>query len=148
MDQNSEKLPSKPMVPEPQISWSKRLSVSAGCVGLWLSCSSWGLAQPLNESPDPSNHQPLAPAATPEVNIDQILLPPAEDVPEEILRTEIIFEARSPLDGTSLSPAEYAALQAELAAPQTTLTLNSDIRFIILLLQARRAFKPIIPFLP
>ncbi len=92
---------------------------------------------------------PIAtPTTAPRANIDQIVVPAAADVPEEILRTEIIFEARSPLDGAPLSPADYAQLQAELAAAQTTPTLNSDIRFIILLLQARRAFKPVIPFLP
>lgn len=85
---------------------------------------------------------------TPDDNIGQIILPPANDVPEEILRTEIIFEARSPLDGAPLSPADYAQLQTELAAAQTTPTLSSDIRYIIFLLQARRAFKPVIPFLP
>lgn len=37
-------------------------------------------------------------------------LPPASDVPEEILRTEIITQGRSPVDGTPLTPSEYAAL--------------------------------------
>ena len=37
-------------------------------------------------------------------------LPPPDDVPEEILRTEIITQGRSPIDGTPLTPAEYAAL--------------------------------------
>lgn len=148
MDQNSGNVPSKPTVPWQKISWQKVVSIGVGCLGLWFGCTYRGLAQSTDVLSNPSSNQPLAPATTPEANIDQILLPPAEDVPEEILRTEIIFEARSPLDGTPLSPAEYAQLQAELAAPQTTLTLNSDIRFIILLLQARRAFKPIIPFLP
>lgn len=92
-------------------------------------------------------HPPIG-TETPGANIGQIVLPPAEDVPEEILRTEIIFEARSPLDGAALSPGDYAQLQAELASAQTSPTLNSDIRYIIFLLQARRAFKPVIPFLP
>jgi len=35
-------------------------------------------------------------------------LPPPEDLPEEILRTEIITEARSPIDGQPLTAAEYA----------------------------------------
>ena len=125
--------------------WLKIISTSIGSLGLWLNLSAQGIAQPGNQ---PINQPPVAPAITPEANIDQILVPPATDVPEEILRTEIIFEARSPLDGSPIAPADYAQLQAELAAPQTVLTLNSDIRSIIFLLQARRAFKPVIPFLP
>ncbi len=122
--------------------WPKALGMSISCLGLWSTCSDWSLAQPISPPVHPSGS--LVNGA----NIEQIVLPPAEDVPEEILRTEIIFEARSPLDGTPLSPADYAELQAELAAPQTTVTLNSDIRFIVLLLQARRAFKPVNPYLP
>ena len=127
--------------------WQKVLGISFSSIGLWATLSDWSLAQSISPPVSPSG--PLVnPAKTSGVNIDQIVLPPADDVPEEILRTEIIFEARSPLDGTPLSPADYAQLQAELAAPQTTVTLNSDIRFIVFLLQARRAFKPVIPFLP
>ncbi len=40
-------------------------------------------------------------------------LPPPEDVPEEILRTDIITEARSPTDGQPITPAEYAQLQLQ-----------------------------------
>lgn len=112
--------------------WPHFLGMSISCLGLGL--GSAGLAQ---------SHPPIGTDT-----IDQILLPPATDVPEEILRTEIIFEARSPLDGTPMAPADYAQLQAELAAPQTTPSLTSDIRYIIFLLQARRAFKPVVPFLP
>lgn len=43
-----------------------------------------------------------------------VALPPPEDTPEEVLRTEIILEARSPVDGDPLTPTEYAELQAEL----------------------------------
>ncbi|MEO1403018.1 MAG: hypothetical protein AAFV72_17460 [Cyanobacteria bacterium J06635_1] len=78
----------------------------------------------------------------------QIQLPPEEDIPEEILRTEIIFEARSPLDGAPISPEAYAELEAQLQAPPETTTIRSDIRSIILLLQVRRAIKPILPFIP
>lgn len=39
---------------------------------------------------------------------EAIALPPPEDVPEEILRTEIITEARSAIDGQPLTAAEYA----------------------------------------
>ncbi|MEM8809370.1 MAG: hypothetical protein AAGF01_25390 [Cyanobacteria bacterium P01_G01_bin.38] len=78
----------------------------------------------------------------------QIKPPPEEDIPEEILRTEIIFEARSPLDGAQLTPEAYAELEAQLQAPPETTTLRSDIRSIVLLLQVRRAIKPILPFIP
>ncbi|MEM1251235.1 MAG: hypothetical protein AAGI69_02290 [Cyanobacteria bacterium P01_H01_bin.21] len=124
--------------PKSRVFWPKVLSVG---IGLWLHFGAQGLAQTAGDT-QPINATP-PPAAG-----ERMLLPPADDVPEEILRTEIIFEARSPLDGRPLSPAEYAQLQTELAASQTTLTLNSDIRYIIFLLQARRAFKPVIPFLP
>ncbi|MGB3298068.1 MAG: hypothetical protein WBA76_07345 [Phormidesmis sp.] len=70
-----------------------------------------------------------------------------EEVPEEILRTEIITEARSPLTGEPLSAASYAQLQAELAAPAGGNLVNQDLRYLIYLLQLRRAVKPIIPFL-
>lgn len=74
-------------------------------------------------------------------------IPPPSEIPEERLRTEIILEARSPLDGEPLTPAEYEELQAQLVdypAP----TLNSQIRETIFLLQLRRVLRPIVPFLP
>ena len=73
-------------------------------------------------------------------------LPPASDVPEEILRTEIILEGRSPVNGEPLSAAEYEELQAELA--QTTLDpkIASDLQQLIFLLQIRKFVKTIIPF--
>ncbi|NER34445.1 MAG: hypothetical protein F6J93_10540 [Oscillatoria sp. SIO1A7] len=37
-------------------------------------------------------------------------LPPPEDIPEEILRGQIITEARSPIDGQPMTVAEYARL--------------------------------------
>ena len=76
----------------------------------------------------------------------QIQLPPPEDIPEEILRTEIIFEARSPLNGEPLTAAEYAELQAQLQAPNEAPLLNTDIRYLIFLLQLRRTVSPIVPF--
>ncbi|MEO1093380.1 MAG: hypothetical protein AAFX01_00590 [Cyanobacteria bacterium J06638_28] len=75
-----------------------------------------------------------------------VALPPPEDTPEEVLRTEIILEARSPLDGAVLTTAEYDQLQEELRRNQATL-LSSDIRELIFLLQLRRAVRPFVPFL-
>lgn len=77
-----------------------------------------------------------------------IALPPPEEPPEEILRTEIIIETRSPLDGSSLSAAEYAELEVQLQAPPEHPSVSSDIRSLIFLLQIRRVIKPIIPFIP
>ncbi|MEO1633904.1 MAG: hypothetical protein AAFS04_02340 [Cyanobacteria bacterium J06631_9] len=68
------------------------------------------------------------------------------EIPEEILRTEIITEARSPVDGERLTAAEYAQLEAELAVGRPPM-LSQRIRYIIFLLEFRRAVKPILPFL-
>jgi hypothetical protein len=38
--------------------------------------------------------------------------PPEADIPEEVLRAEIIIEARSPIDGKALSATEFAELVA------------------------------------
>lgn len=48
-----------------------------------------------------------------------VALPPESDIPEEILRTEIITQGRSPIDGTPLTPAEYAALLEDPAFRRT-----------------------------
>ncbi|OKH15611.1 hypothetical protein NIES592_05885 [Fischerella major NIES-592] len=73
-------------------------------------------------------------------------LPPAEDIPEEILRTEIILAARSPIDGKPLSAGDYAQLQAQLQqAPPPK--LSSNIRDNIFLLRLRKALLQLFPFL-
>ncbi|MFK8184660.1 MAG: hypothetical protein AB8B99_14920 [Phormidesmis sp.] len=86
------------------------------------------------------------PAVTPSENVPEGRL--IEEVPEEILRTEIITGARSPLTGEPLTAVEYAQLQAELAAPAGGNLVSQDIEYLIFLLQLRRAIKPIIPFIP
>ncbi|MEP0798714.1 hypothetical protein [Funiculus sociatus] len=71
-------------------------------------------------------------------------LPPPEEVPEEVLRTEIITEARSPIDGKPITAAEYAQLQAELqtitpgASP-----LNPQLRELVFLLRVRQLLRSI-----
>ncbi len=67
-------------------------------------------------------------------------LPPKEDVPEEVLRTEIITEARSPIDGKLLSAAEYAQLQAQLQSPPVA-PLDPKIRETIFLLRIRQLLR-------
>lgn len=77
-----------------------------------------------------------------------LALPPPEDQPEEIQRTEIIVEARSPLDGKPLTAAAYAELQAQLQARrQTPSTLNPELRRLITLIRLRQGIRSIFPFL-
>ncbi len=68
-------------------------------------------------------------------------LPPPEDIPEEILRTEIILDGRSPIDGMALNPAEYSELQAQLQESSFEPDLSSDVKEIIFLLEIRRLIK-------
>ncbi|WP_251956366.1 hypothetical protein [Nostoc commune] len=75
-----------------------------------------------------------------------IALPPPEDTPEEILRTKIIIEARSPIDGKLLTAAEYIQLQAQLQlAPPPK--LDPKIRDQIFLLRLRKTLLQFFPFL-
>jgi hypothetical protein len=76
-----------------------------------------------------------------------VALPPPEDPPEEVLRTEIITGARSPIDGEPLTAAEYAELEAQLANPDFAPQLSPEVRQVIFLLQIRRALRGIAPFL-
>ncbi len=75
-----------------------------------------------------------------------LALPPIEEVPEEVLRTEIILEGRSPIDGKPLSANEYEELQAQLAQSRFSPQIDPEIRQLIFLLQIRKLIKTIIPF--
>lgn len=77
-----------------------------------------------------------------------VSLPPPEEIPEEVWRTEIITEARSPVDGKPLTAAEYAELQAQLQERQISQPLNPKLERNILLLRLRRVIRTILPFLP
>lgn len=73
--------------------------------------------------------------------------PELAEIPEEVLRTEIITAARSPLTGEPLNAAEYAQLLEELEAPAGDSLVNEQIRYLVFLLQLRRSVRPILPFL-
>ncbi len=75
-----------------------------------------------------------------------IALPPPEDTPEEILRTKIIIEARSPIDGRFLTAAEYIQLQAKLQEVPPP-KLDPKIREQIFLLRLRKTLLQFFPFL-
>ncbi|MDR9405075.1 MAG: hypothetical protein RI580_16760 [Halothece sp. Uz-M2-17] len=74
-----------------------------------------------------------------------VALPPPEDTPEEVLRTKIILEARSRIDGQPLTPAEYAQLQADLAQSPYPPELSPEVREFIFLLQIRQMLQILTP---
>ena len=74
-----------------------------------------------------------------------LALPPPSDIPEEILRPEIILEGRSPMDGQPMTAAEYAELKAKLAESPYPPQLNPQLQQLIFLLQVRKFIKTIIP---
>ncbi|MGK7928312.1 MAG: hypothetical protein AB4290_24240 [Spirulina sp.] len=73
-------------------------------------------------------------------------LPPPEDIPEEVLRNEIILEARSPIDGEPLTAAEYAELQEKLSQPQAFVDLDPSLEQLVFLLRIRTMINTLIPF--
>ena len=76
------------------------------------------------------------------VRADSLNLPADTDIPEEVLRAEIITEARSPIDGKPLSAAEFAELvvttrlQLERANASVGIT-NPKLKETIFLLRLR-----------
>lgn len=78
--------------------------------------------------------------------LNAIALPPPEDIPEEILRTEIITEGRSPLNGEPLNATAYAQLQEELATSENPPAVSPKLKELIFLLNIRKFFKTITPF--
>ena len=73
-------------------------------------------------------------------------LPPPDEIPEERLRTKIIIEARSPVDGQPLDVSEYAQLQEKLQVSPPP-ELSNSIRESVYLLQLRKFLRQIFPFL-
>jgi hypothetical protein len=70
-------------------------------------------------------------------------LPTAEDTPEEILRTEIITEARSPFDGKPITAAEYAVIEARLRRDPPNPQVNQKVADLIYLIRLRKLFRSI-----
>jgi len=76
-------------------------------------------------------------------------LSPDSDIPEEVLRSEIITSARSPLDGKPMSAVEYAEFQAQIqTASQQPAQVSPKVRNLIGLLRLRKFIKTFLPFLP
>jgi hypothetical protein len=73
-------------------------------------------------------------------------LPPGNDIPEEILRAEIIIEARSPIDGKPLSATEFAELvvrvEQQLARDDGAAAIKtSPFKDVLVLIRLRKFLK-------
>jgi len=74
-----------------------------------------------------------------------LALPPPQDIPEEVLRTEVIVEARSPADGEPLTAAEYAELRSQLEEPGFAPVVSPKLRQLIFLLRIRKTINTLSP---
>ncbi|MBV5260543.1 hypothetical protein FLX56_19205 [Synechococcus moorigangaii CMS01] len=74
-----------------------------------------------------------------------IALPPPDDLPEEVLRTEIITEGRSPIDGAPVTATEYAEIQQEQGERNLPPTVNADVQHTIFLLRLRKLIQTVLP---
>ncbi len=74
---------------------------------------------------------------------------PAVDIPEEVLETEIILDARSPINGQPLTPADYAKLQNELRQARGDVPgrVAPKIHQALVLLRLRKVLGTLFPFL-
>ncbi|MGK7912859.1 MAG: hypothetical protein AB4050_15500 [Synechococcus sp.] len=76
-----------------------------------------------------------------------VALPPPDDIPEEVLRAQVVLEGRSAIDNSELSPTEYAELQALLEESQeVTPRVSPELQRLILLLKLRKILRTVTPF--
>ncbi|WP_144439440.1 hypothetical protein [Geminocystis sp. NIES-3709] len=68
-------------------------------------------------------------------------LPTSEDIPEEVLATEIIIEAKSPKDNQPLTAAEYTLLKEEIRVSNFPPQIDSELRHKIFLLRILKLLK-------
>lgn len=73
-------------------------------------------------------------------------LPDFEDIPEEILRGEIVTEARSPIDGQPVTLAEYVELQKQLQTSKFPPNLSPEVKYQIFILELLSLLRLINPF--
>lgn len=74
-------------------------------------------------------------------------LPPPDDIPEEVLRSQIILEGRSRVDGRPLSPVEYLAEEEALGEPNVPRKLDPEVRQLVFLLQIYNLLRTFVPFI-
>lgn len=71
--------------------------------------------------------------------------PQPNDIPEEVLRTEIIVEGRSPIDNQPLSTSEYAELQQRQRESPYPPTIHPELQQKIFLLRILKFIRTITP---
>ena len=76
-----------------------------------------------------------------------LTLPPPQDIPEEILRNEVIIEGRSELTGEILNSSEYAIEKEELSKSAYHPEVNTKLKHLEFLLIIRKMLKKIVPIL-
>jgi hypothetical protein len=75
-----------------------------------------------------------------------IALPPPQDVPEEVLRAEMIVEARD-RSGQPIAPGAYAQLQQTIdRRNQDNPQISEDLQSLLLQLRLLSVIKSVIPF--
>jgi len=71
------------------------------------------------------------------------------DLPEEVLRSEILLDGRSPFDGKRLTATEYTELQQEIEqANAVEPNVAPKIRRLVGLIKFRKFIKRILPIVP
>ncbi len=71
------------------------------------------------------------------------------DLPEEVLRSEILLDGRSPFDGKRLTATEYAELRQEIEqANEVEPQLAPQIRRLVGLIKLRKFIKQVLPIVP
>ncbi len=73
-------------------------------------------------------------------------LPPADDIPEEILRAQPSLQSRSPRSNRALSPSEYGQqLQDDEADRPSQPDIDPELQHLLFLLKLRQALRPLLP---
>lgn len=75
-----------------------------------------------------------------------LTLPPPDDIPEEVLATEIITEVRSPLNNEKITTEEYATLKTEQAESKYHPQVSSEVRHTVFLLRLLNLMRKVSPF--
>jgi hypothetical protein len=74
---------------------------------------------------------------------------PANEIPEEVLQTEVITSGRSAIDNQPLTATQYAEQKTAIdRANQVPPQLSSKLRNTVALLKLRKFIKTVLPFIP